>query len=308
MNDHQTTQRGRRTVKRLVAGAAIISTLSVAGIAGAAIRGTSTEGAGPRAAELDCPGGMSRLGHEFNEEISVFPFDPAISISNVYTVADDFFRVEAVGSGTHAGTHLDVPSHFIEGGRSIEELAAEEFVWPAYKIDVRGMSFADNFVEIDDILAYEAEHGRIPDGALVILQTGAEEFYGLDGPGDARGVIAGVDKDGNPVTLADNTDDFFDFVNPGFSGAAVQWLFDNREIDGVGSDAYGPDAATDDLFDATFTTLLNDGVALVALANLDSVNVRSDVIIATGVALSDGSGFSTDPIACHGAPPPGQRD
>jgi kynurenine formamidase len=110
------------------------------------------------------------------------------------------------------------------------------------------------------------------------------------------------------VTLALNTDDMFDFVNPGFSGAAVQWLFDRRDIDGVGSDAYGPDAATDDLFDATYTTLLNDGVALVAIANLDSVSVNKDVIIASGVALTDGSGFSTDPIACHGDPRPGRGD
>jgi hypothetical protein len=104
------------------------------------------------------------------------------------------------------------------------------------------------------------------------------------------------------VVLADNTDDFFDFENAGFSGAAVQWLFDHRKIDGVGSDAYGPDAAGDDLFDATFTTLANDGVTLVALANLDSVSIRSDVVIASGVALTDGSGFTTDPIACHGSP------
>jgi kynurenine formamidase len=77
-------------------------------------------------------------------------------------------------------------------------------------------------------------------------------------------------------------------------------MFDRRGIDGVGSDAYGPDAATDADFDATYTTLLNDGVALVAIANLDSVAVQGDIIIAPTVALSEGSGFTTDPIACHG--------
>lgn len=43
-------------------------------------------------------------------------------------------------------------------------------------------------------------------------------------------------------------------------------------------------------------------VALVALANLDAVSVRGDVIIASTVNLTDGSGFSTDPIACHADP------
>lgn len=86
----------------------------------------------------------------------------------------------------------------------------------------------------------------------------------------------------------------------GFAGTAVQWMFDKRNIEGVGSDAYGPDAFSDANFDATYTTLANDGIALVAIANLDTVQTRGDVIMASTVALQGGSGFSTDPIACHG--------
>ncbi len=287
--------------QRAVTVSLVAATVAAAGIVGAAGGQVKTTGSGEGRAVVKCPGGMTRLGHDFNENMSLFPFDPAVHVSNVYTVADDFFKVEAINLGAHAGTHIDAPAHFIEGGRSIEQLSAEEFVWPAYKIDVRGMTFTDNLVEKADIKAYEAEFGRIKPGSLVILQTGAEEFFGI-GPGDVRATVPGVDKNGDPVTLANNTDDLFDFVNPGFSGAAVQWLFDQRDIDGLGSDAYGPDAATDANFDATFTTLLNDGVALVAIANLDSVNVNSDVIIASGVPFTDGSGFSTDPIACHGDP------
>ena len=170
-------------------------------------------------------------------------------------------------------------------------------MWPVYKIDVRDWTFDDDsFVDVDDIEAYERQHGPIPrTGALVVLQTGAEAFWGADDPGDE--VI--VDADGNSA----NVDDFFAFPNPGFSGDAVQWLFDQRNAAGVGSDAYGPDAWDDGDFAATFTALANDGVALVALANLDAVNVRGDLILAPTVALVDGSGFSTDPIACHGRTP-----
>lgn len=292
MNDQQ-VESGRRPIGRRVAVAlAIVASVSMAGVVVAAGVGVKIQGSGGGKAQVKCPGGMSRLGHEFNEQMSIFPGDPAIHISDEYTIAVDFFKVEDIDTGAHAGTHLDVPAHFIDGGRTVEELAAEEFVWPAYKIDVRGMTFTDNFVEVSDIAAYEDEHGKIEKGSLVILQTGAEAYFGLGGPGDTYA----VDADDN----AHNTDDLFGFVNPGFSGAAVQWLFDERDIDGVGSDAYGPDAATDGDFDATYTTLDNDGVVLVAIANLDSVNVNKDVIMASTVALSDGSGFSTDPIACHG--------
>lgn len=268
-------------------GVAVLSTATAAG----AYYSTQIDfkGAGPAAAQIKCPGGMTRLGHEFSEDMTIFEGDPAVHIEDEYTVAVDFFHVEDIDTGSHAGTHLDAPSHFIDGARSVDQLAAEEFVWPVYKMDVRGLTFTNGLIETSDILAYEAANGKMPKtGALVVLQTGAEEFWGAE-------VVA---QDGDDNAL--NTDDFFDFQNPGFSGAAVQWLFDNRDIAGVGSDAYGPDAYSDANFDATFTTLDNDGVALVAIANLDSVAVRGDIIMAPTVALKDGSGFSTDPIACHG--------
>ncbi len=275
------------------AGAAflVVAMLSVAGVAGAMVKGITTKGVGKGpVAQIRCPGGMTRLGHPFDENMTIFAFDPAIHIDLEYTVAEDFFRVEDIDLGSHAGTHLDAPSHFIEGGRSVDELRADEFVWPVYKMDVRGMDFEDGLVTKSDIVKYENRNGRITPGSLVVLQTGAEEFWG------AEEVL--TDSDDN----AANVDDFFDFENAGFSGDAVDWMFLKRQIDGVGSDAYGPDAYSDENFEATFNTLARDGVALVALANLDSVNVRGDVIMAPTVALRDGSGFSTDPIACHRKP------
>lgn len=284
--------------RRAAGAGALAFTMALGAAAGAVVSDRMIRGGGPGAASLHCPGGMTRLGHELHEDMSLFHGDPAVDIELEYTVAADFFQVEDIDTGSHAGTHIDVPAHFIEGGRTLDQLGPEEFVWPVYKIVTDGMTFDGDvpFVTVDHIRAYEREHGPIPrTGALVVLQTGAEEYWGLGGAHDRRI----VDEDGNSA----NVDDLFDFANPGFSGEAVQWLFDQRHIAGVGSDAYGPDAAGDELYDATYTALLNDGVALVSLANLDSVSVRGDLIMAPTVALSDGSGFTTDPIACHGQTP-----
>ncbi len=279
--------------KRLGAASIVVAVLSAAGVAGAAaVEAVRTRGSGNgQVASVICPGGMTRLGHPFNEEMTVFNFDPAVHIELEYTVDSAGFLVEDIDLGSHAGTHLDAPAHFIEDGRTVDDLRADEFVWPVYKIDVRDMDLTDGLLEWSDIRRYENRNGRIKAGSLVVLQTGAEEFWG------AEEVIA--DGDDN----AANVDDFFTFDNAGFSGDAVQKLFDRRRIDGIGSDAYGPDAASDGEFLATYTALKNDGVALVALANLDSVTPTGDVIIASVVALEHGSGFSTDPIACHARRP-----
>ncbi len=294
--------------RKLVAGCLGIGALGAAGVVGASVSGpVEIGGAAEGDAALSCPGGMTRLGHPFDENMSIFPGDPAVHVRDLYTVAIDFFKVEDIDMGAHAGTHIDVPAHFIDEndpaapGRTLDQLEADEFVWPVYKIDVRGMSFSDNFVDIDFIDGYVMANGDIPNGALVVLQTGAEEFFGLNGEGDEFGTekykdLATKEK----FELSANTDDLFDFANAGFSGPAVQHLVDVYGIAGVGSDAYGPDAFGDDLFDATFTILANDGVAVVALANLDAVNVTGDIMMAPAVNLTNGSGFPVDPIACHG--------
>lgn len=273
-----------------------VAVLATAGIAGASVsEAIKIRGKGPEAGRVVCPGGMSNMGYELNEDGSVFGFDPATHINDVYTVDADFFEVERVTISSHVGTHLDVPRHFVEGARGLTDLDPEEFVWPAYKIDVSELDLDEGRLQItmDDIRGYEREFGRIRPGSLVVLDTSITDEFFLDDPGDRPGV--------NEDDLAVHVDDLFDTPTEGFAGDAVQWMFDHRSIAGVGSDAYGPDASDDGDFLATFTTLNNDGVALVALDNVESLSVRGDVIMAPAVRMSEGSGFPVNPIACHGA-------
>ena len=121
-----------------------------------------------------------------------------------------------------------------------------------------------------DIEAYEDLAGEIPNGAMVILQTGIPE------------------------------EDLLNFEAPGFSFDAVQWMVDERGIKGVGSDNFGPDWTGDENFDATYAILLNDGVALPGLTNLDAMTISSSILMAPTVRLADGSGFQTNPLSCVG--------
>ena len=263
----------------MVALICVLGLVSTVGVASATSEFFRVRGGGGGDAVLRCAGGMSRLGHPFGQGITtVFPGDPEVMVEIVATIEEDFFLVEKVTTGTHGGTHLDAPGHFIAGGRTIDDLAATEFVWPAYVIDVRqrmAQQGPDFQLTRQDIRAYEDQWGRIPQGALVIVQTGLEELFGTP----AYAVASA----------------------PGFSADAVQWLFDQRQIAGLGADGLGPDATSDTDFGATFTALVNDGVTLPGMNNLDSLNRNGDIIIASALPLQDGSGFLTDPLACHGA-------
>ena len=114
------------------------------------------------------------------------------------------------------------------------------------------------------------------------------------------------------VVIRTGFDAFFGtpaFLNaaPGFAGATVQWLVDERRIGGIGSDTFGPDATSDADFSATYTILANDRVALPGLNNLAALQVKGDLLLAPTVALRQGSGYQTDPIGCLGQITPRDR-
>jgi kynurenine formamidase len=219
---------------------------------------------------------VSRLGQVLDENASIFPGDPETSIEIVATVENDGYLVEAISMASHTGTHLDAPGHFIEGGRTVDQLTAEELVWSAYVIDVRArMAEEGNDFQLssDDIHAYQREHGVIPPGSIVILYTGFGELFGTPA---------------------------YEDTIPGFAGEAVEHLFVEHGIKALGTDTFGPDATSDENFDATYTALVNDGVVIPGMRNLGSLNVTGDIVMASPVQLRAGSAFKVDPLACHG--------
>ena len=266
---------------KVIAITVLIAMVSTIGVAAATDGfGLRVRGGAGSGAVLKCPGGMTRLAHSFDEGFTtVFPGDPEVMVDIVNTIPVDFFLLERVTTGTHGGTHLDAPRHFIEDGRSIDELDATEFVWPAYVIDVRDRvetEGPDFQLTKDDIRDYERHNGRILEGSLVIIQTGHEELFGSPS---------------------------YTMVNhPGFAAETVTWLIENRWIGGLGSDGLGPDASIDADFAATFTMLDADGVTLPGMNNLDSLNAKGDIIMAPAVPLAGGSGYQVEPLACHGRP------
>lgn len=51
---------------------------------------------------------------------------------------DSACNVSIITDGTHTGTHLDAPLHFIDGGRTVETLDVQTLVGPAKVVEVFG--------------------------------------------------------------------------------------------------------------------------------------------------------------------------
>ena len=78
--------------------------------------------------------------------------------------------------GEHVGTHLDAPIHWVTGkeGADVGSLGPSQLIGPACVIDKTAETEADNgyLLTVADLEAWEADNGRIPDGAWVLLRTG----------------------------------------------------------------------------------------------------------------------------------------
>ena len=71
------------------------------------------------------------------------------------------------------GTHIDVPGHFAHEGALSEAFGVRDFVFPLCVIDITEQVAKDCHyaVTVDDVKAWEAAYGPIPDGAFVALRT-----------------------------------------------------------------------------------------------------------------------------------------
>lgn len=70
--------------------------------------------------------------------LPVYPDNPPFELSPVKRIArGDSANVSRVVLGTHTGTHVDAPSHFFDGRRTVDRLSLEWLVGPCRVVDVR---------------------------------------------------------------------------------------------------------------------------------------------------------------------------
>ena len=69
----------------------------------------------------------------------VYDGDPEVRIERVMEIAGgDLANLSRMELGTHTGTHVDAPLHFVHGGAGADRLALDVLVGPAFVADARG--------------------------------------------------------------------------------------------------------------------------------------------------------------------------
>jgi kynurenine formamidase len=216
------------------------------------------------------------LTHVWSPTFPVFAGAEYLSEDIVYTVAEDGYYVKRLHFEEHTGTHLDAPAHFIEGGATADVLPIENFFAPIVVVDIsaKASQDADAAVTVDDLMAWEAEYGPLPERAFVAMYSGWESriaepdtYVNLDGEGVQH--------------------------YPGFDPEAAAFLVEERDIVGIGVDTLSQDPGISEDF-GTHVTILGAGkYAVENVANLAMIPPVGATVIVGGPKHEAASGGPT---------------
>lgn len=77
------------------------------------------------------------ISRSLTDRVAVWPGDQPFAARWSARIAEgSSVNVGAFEMSTHAGTHVDAPLHYLEGGASVDQIALESFIGPAHVIDV----------------------------------------------------------------------------------------------------------------------------------------------------------------------------
>ena len=95
------------------------------------------------------------------DAMTVYRGNPAVRIRPFKTLRKDGVDVSELCLGSHTGTHIDAPNHFIKGAKGIDRVDLERFIGPAWVADLRRVR--------GGISAADLTRARIPRGTRRIL-------------------------------------------------------------------------------------------------------------------------------------------
>lgn len=221
------------------------------------------------------------LTHNFSEEAVYWPTAKAFEKTTVFeghTHAGFYYTAYEYSAAEHGGTHVDAPIHFAENRHTVDEIPLEQLIGPAVVIRIADKAEADRNYQFstEDILAWEKEHGPIPDNSILLIDTGSSRFW------PDRAAYMGTDERGEEAVKK--------LKFPGIHPEAARFLVSERKIKSVGLDTPSIDYGGSTLFESHQILYENNIPGLENVAHLDQLPDKGAIIIALPMKIKGGSG------------------
>lgn len=143
--------------------------------AGAATHGGAAMGAEPPTAAVHGSyGAIVDLTHTLSADFPTWTGEPQFERKPVYSRDKDGFNLSILTVDEHTGTHVDAPLHYSDAAQSVDEIPVGNLIAPLVVVDIaeRAADDPDTALTPDDLRAFTARHGPIPEHACVAMHCG----------------------------------------------------------------------------------------------------------------------------------------
>lgn len=225
-------------------------------------------------------GRLIDLTHPFNEQSVYWPTATEFHKTEVFkgiTEVGHFYAAYDFSAAEHGGTHMDSPIHFAEGAHTTDQVPVRQLIGPGVVIDVSAQVAKDVDYQVTaaDIQGFEAVHGQIPSGAVVLINTGRAGLYG-----DRQAYMGTAERGDGAIAK-------LHFPGLGVDGAK---LLVSRGIGAVGLDTPSIDHGQSKDF-ATHVALMTHNIpAFENVADMSQLPPTGFTVIALPMLIEGGSG------------------
>ena len=198
------------------------------------------------------------LTHPIGQDMPVFPGDPQPEIKEIMSLGKDMCTVQSIRFNNHLGTHLDAPSHFVEDGKTVDQIPLQTLIGKATILDFTDKNESD-LITKEDLQRHL--HGK-EQIVRVLIKTGWDRYF--------------------------NSGSFYEDF-PCLTHEAAEYLA-SIKIRLLGMDTPSP-SPLDDPGQAIHKTLLGAGIILLeAVANLTSIEGNECELIVLPLPFTGFSG------------------
>jgi kynurenine formamidase len=221
------------------------------------------------------------LSYAYDADTIYWPTESGFVLEKEYdgvTPKGYYYASNRFSSPEHGGTHIDAPVHFAEHHPTVDAIPLERLMGPGVVIDVESACARDRDYEVrvDDVTAWEQQHGTIPAGAIVFIRTGFGRFW--------------PDRTRYMGTAERGQDAVAKLHFPGLGADAARVLASERKVGAVGIDTPSIDHGPSTTFTTHVTLFERDVPALENVANLDRLPANGFRAIALPMKIRGGSG------------------
>lgn len=258
------------SVKRRMLSRRDMFRVGAAGVAAAAVGAATTAAAPPALAA-----GVAKvqdMTHELHRDFPTYFGEPQFAMESKFTFEKNGFNLGVMTVNEHTGTHLDAPLHFSKDGQSVAEVPVANLVVPLAIVDIRekAVASADAQVTPDDLKAWIAKNGPLPDKCCVAMNSGWDKHAA-----SARFRNVGDDKK---------------MHFPGFHIEATRMLMEESTAVGMAVDSLSLDHGPSADFATHYAWLPSNRWGLECIANLDTLPAKGATLVVGAPKHRDGSG------------------